>query len=101
MRNRRSNYGASVRFCATVLSVSATQRNEASSLIGWRGGCGRSEVACSGMFKVLHSSAWYCTVLRVGASVKKSYNLSKLGPQKCYNSGKSAEVTAEESSSSH
>ena len=53
------------------------------------------------MFKVLHSSAWYCTVLRVGASVKKSYNLSKLGPQECYNSGKSAEVTAEESSSSH
>ncbi len=58
-------------------------------------------VAGGGMFKVLHSSARLCIGLGVGASAKKNYNLSELGPQKCYNSGKSAESTAEESSSSH
>jgi len=58
-------------------------------------------VAYSGMFKVLHSSAWGCRVMGVGTSLKKNCNLSGLGPEKCYNSGKSADVTAEESSSSH
>jgi hypothetical protein len=58
-------------------------------------------VAVGGMFKVLHSSARLWTGLGAGASEKKITNLSELGPQKCYNSGKSAEGTAEESSSSH
>ena len=89
------------RFCAAVLMAFATSRNKASLLVlagrAWPLHCCWQRLLAAGCSKC-------CTVRRVwewGRASKKITNLSELGPQKCYNSRKSAESTAEESSSSH